>query len=243
MVEYRATFYDYTSAGSEHSAASIVALLGPELSIRSVVDFGCAEGVWLSAWRAAGVSNIHGVDGPWVNTDRLKIAREEFTPADLAQPISLQRTFDLVQCLEAAEHLAPDAGPTLVATLVRHGTLVLFSAAPPGQGGENHTNERPYEYWRALFAERGFIPLDFVRPRLASNRAVQPWYRYNILLFAHRDRVEQLPAPVRATALGAADAITDVAPRWYRVRRALVGLLPPAAMNVVARMKARASTR
>ncbi|MDP6884692.1 MAG: hypothetical protein QF830_11185, partial [Rhodospirillales bacterium] len=42
--------------------------------------------------------------------------------------------------LEVAEHLPPDAAETFVATLVAHGRLVLFSAAPPGQGGLNHVN-------------------------------------------------------------------------------------------------------
>jgi hypothetical protein len=34
--------------------------------------------------------------------------------------------------------------------------MVLFSAAPPGQGGEHHVNERTYEFWRGLFARHGY---------------------------------------------------------------------------------------
>ena len=39
----------------------------------------------------------------------------------------------------------------MVANLTGHGSCVLFSAAVPGQGGENHVNEQTHEYWRGLF--------------------------------------------------------------------------------------------
>ena len=49
-----------------------------------------------------------------------------------------------------AEHLSPEAGAGLVASLARHGDVLLFSAASPGRGGEFHVNERSPEYWRSL---------------------------------------------------------------------------------------------
>ena len=42
-----------------------------------------------------------------------------------------------------------------VDNLVRHGDVILFSAAVPHQGGEHHVNEQPPEYWRELFARPG----------------------------------------------------------------------------------------
>lgn len=71
----------------------------------------------------------------------------------------------------------------LVVNLIVHAPMVLFSAAPPGQGGEHHVNERTYEFWRGLFARHGYACFDFLRPRLHSASGIEPWYRYNLLLF------------------------------------------------------------
>src|SRR5256885_15969550 len=111
--------------------------------------------------------------------------------ADLANPIDLGRRFDLVQSLEVAEHLPAVKAESFVDTLIAHGSLVLFSAALPGQGGENHVNEQPLDYWRDIFRSRGYLPVDYLRPLITGDPAIQSWYRYNILLY-----VEAGPPPV-----------------------------------------------
>jgi 2-polyprenyl-3-methyl-5-hydroxy-6-metoxy-1,4-benzoquinol methylase len=134
--------------------------------INSVLDVGCATGTSLAAWLEAGVPDIRGIDGSYVDPSQLDIEERLFTAGDLSLPISLNRTFDLVQSLEVAEHINPDAAATFVDTLVQHSNgLILFSAAPPGQGGESHINERPYDFWRRLFGHRGYEPFDYIRPR------------------------------------------------------------------------------
>ena len=113
-----------------------------------------------------------------------------------------------------------------VSDLCRHGNIVLFSAAPPGQGGENHINEQPYGYWRALFYELGYETIDFVRPLVASRRDVAPWYRYNTLLYVKREAVQSLPDSVRRAAVPSDVAIRDVSPLLYKVRKSVVRRLP-----------------
>ena len=52
--------------------------------------------------------------------------------------------------------LGGEHADTFVQNLVRHASgAILFSAAPPGQGGEFHVNEQPYEYWRGKFQRCG----------------------------------------------------------------------------------------
>jgi hypothetical protein len=118
--------------------------------------------------------------------------------------------------MEVAEHLPEDRAETFVDDLVRHGSLVLFSAAVPGQLGENHINEKPFEYWRDKFAARGYVLIDAIRPTLRGNTTVDPWYRHNSLLFIHRDRLHELPAELLAYRIADDAPIPSFAPRYLR---------------------------
>lgn len=70
-----------------------------------------------------------------------------------SEPARLPLT-DVAYCLEVAEHVPPELGDRLVAYLARFPT-VLFTAAHPGQGGDDHVNEQPREYWIERFARHG----------------------------------------------------------------------------------------
>jgi SAM-dependent methyltransferase len=209
------------------------------LQVGSVADFGCAEGAWLRAWKDLGASDVLGVDGPWVDPDRLLVERHEFTVRNLEQPLDLGRTFDLAESIEVAEHLDAAAAPAFVATLCRHAPRVLFSAAVPGQGGEHHVNEQGYEYWRALFAEQGFEPFDALRPRLQARKELAPWHRFNLLLYVRRDHCAGLPLAVLASAVPRDRPIADFAPPLYRARKWLVRRLPRPVQDRLAVAKSR----
>lgn len=236
---YDATFFEGNRQLAERAAKTIVGIVARALPVRSVVDFGCAEGVWLQAWRDAGVEDLVGLDGDYVDRSRFRLPTSCFRPADLAQPIDLGRRFDLAQSLEVAEHLPAEAAPGFVAAIVGHAPLALFSAAPPGQGGFNHVNEQPYEYWRDLFAQRQFVLFDWLRPKLSANRLLPPWYRFNTFLYAHESIVAQLPPDIRATQAPGDAPIADVSPLLYRLRKAVVRRLSPAAQNRLSHLKRR----
>lgn len=141
-----------------------------------------------------------------------------------------------------AEHLPDAAADEFVRTLVNHADLVLFSAAVPGQGGENHINEQDYEYWRRKFRAQGYVAVDCVRGAVRDNSAVEVWYRYNTLLYVKSDLLEQLPAGVRAARVADNMPIADVAPLAYRLRRRLVALLPPSVATLFAIAKKHGAT-
>jgi hypothetical protein len=61
---------------------------------------------------------------------------------------------------------------------------VLFSAAIPGQGGNNHVNEQWQSYWADRFAAHGYGPRDIVRPAVRDDRSVAYWYRQNAVLYS-----------------------------------------------------------
>ena len=115
--------------GNRHSADVIVELLLSEIDIASVVDVGCGLGFFCESFIAHGVSDVIGVDGHYVDTERLRFPKDQFIPANLEEPLSLNRTFDLAVCLEVAEHLKPASAPAIVDSLCRHGDIVLFSGA------------------------------------------------------------------------------------------------------------------
>ena len=72
-----------------------------------------------------------------------------------AVPTEVMDGADVVVLLEVAEHL-PETFAGDVHFLRRAGRAVVFTAATPGQGGTDHVNEQPHEYWIAKFARRGF---------------------------------------------------------------------------------------
>ena len=182
-----------------------------------------------------------GVDGDYVDQQRLLIEPSEFVAADLAWPVDLQRRFDLVQSLEVAEHLPASAAATFVDTLIAHGDVILFSAAVPGQGGMHHVNERPYRYWRNLFADRGYIILDAVRPKIRTATTVEPWYRYNTFLFIKQSAFDQLDDTQKARRIPKDVRVPDISPAPYKLRKLLLRPLPVSAINILSRVHTRLS--
>jgi SAM-dependent methyltransferase len=184
----------FFSAQREHarrSATVVVPLVLDLTTPRSIVDVGCGTGTWLAAFDELGVNDFLGVDGDYVDERALEIPPDRFVAHDLSQPLELGRRFDLVVSLEVAEHVPAESASTFVETLTKHGPIVLFSAAIPGQGGTNHVNEQWPAYWAALFADRHYVPVDALRRRLWHDDAVAPWYAQNALLYVASDELSR----------------------------------------------------
>jgi SAM-dependent methyltransferase len=240
MHHYDAEFYRYISEGSLRSARRVIAALHElfEVPLASVLDVGCGAGAWLAAWKERGCE-VFGVDGAHVLPDSLIIEATEFRAHDLRQALDLGRRFALVQCLEVAEHLPAEAAPVLVASLCRHADVVLFSAAPPGQGGESHLNEQPYAYWRDHFAAHGYTLYDPLRQRILRDEGIMPWYRYNTFLFLRTDGAQELHRRLADARVPDGVAPPDLSPWSYRLRKRLVAWLPVTASTRIATLKKR----
>jgi SAM-dependent methyltransferase len=158
---------------------------------RSVLDVGCGLGGWLAEFQRLGVEGVLGVDGDYVDREALHIS--QFEAHDLEKPLDLGREFDLALCLEVAEHLPPDAGESLVASLVRHAPVVVFSAAVPGQGGNGHIHLRWPDYWAGLFDEYGYAACDCLRMRLWRDERVRWFYAQNTVAYVRRDQLDEFP--------------------------------------------------
>lgn len=177
--------YDHKGDQESHSVAGARAALNAIFKgpfPRSVVDFGCGNGSWLKATLDRGAEEVVGVDGAEIPSELMHVPEEMVLRADLNLPVTLGRRFDLVLCLETAEHLKPASSGTIIDTLVGHGELILFSAAAPGQEGDGHINCRPPAFWQGLFNDRGFVCSDAVRWAIWHNPRIEPWYRQNLMI-------------------------------------------------------------
>ena len=182
-MTYDREFYDRIGGGSLRSARVVAPLIRDLVPTRTVIDVGCGTGAWAYAFQELG-SQVLGVDGSWVPRDQRLVP---FVECDLAQdPFGVRHIgrYDLAVSLEVGEHLPFDRARDLVALLVHLGDAVLFSAAVPGQGGANHINEQWPEWWAELFAERGYLPGDVVRPAVKGHPDVEWWYARNTFLYA-----------------------------------------------------------
>jgi SAM-dependent methyltransferase len=238
MYEYDDVFYNYINAGALKSARHMLPLLIDVLPkpINSVLDVGCGAGAWLAVWKSLNVE-VTGLDGSYVHMDQLLIDQSEFVPKDLNKSFSLDRRFSLAQSLEVAEHLPPSSAPDFIASLCRHADMVLFSAATPGQGGENHINEQSYAYWREHFQNQGYAMYDPVRHSIAGNLAIKPWYRYNTFLYVNESCSAELLEELLPFRVEPGHTPSDIAPLLYKLRKQVIRILPPSLSTLFARIK------
>jgi SAM-dependent methyltransferase len=245
--QYDSEFFDFVNASAGRSAHIFLRefagrVLG-DMTRPSVLDVGCGRGVWLAEWARLSSAAIQGVDGDYVNSSTLAISPAQFLATDISRAFDLGRKFDLVECLEVAEHVPADSSDVLVANLARHGDLILFSAATPGQGGEFHVNERPHSYWHAKFASLGFQTYDAIRRHVKGIREIEPWYRYNAFVYANGTGRGRLSDEARTSLVPDGTATADVSPLSWRLRCAAIALLPGDAASNLARLKHRLANK
>ena len=178
-------------AANTYSAERILDIIFRYYRPDSVLDVGCGLGTWLKVIESQNIRDIRGIDGSWLAPASLRVAPACIETRDLEEEFDLGRRFDLVICLEVAEHLDEKVAEIFVNTLTRHAPVVLFSAAIPFQGGHHHINERFLPYWAELFARCGYEALDIIRPEIWEDPMVLLWLRQNTILFINNDIIEQ----------------------------------------------------
>jgi SAM-dependent methyltransferase len=185
---------DYKHDEETHNTRSANLILPYLLNLinpKSVVDFGCGLGTWLNVFKKYGCSNILGIDGVDVDAEKLAIRRSEFLVHDLTTPIKLDQKYDLALCLEVVEHLPENKSHLIVDMLIAASDCILFSAALPLQGGQNHLNEKSFKYWVTLFNERGFIVKDLFRKEIWNNKDIDWWYKQNLFLIIKSPEIQE----------------------------------------------------
>ena len=95
-------------------------------------------------------------------------------------------SFDIVVSTEVAEHLPASSANRYIHLLTSLGDRILFTAATPGQGGNDHVNERPHEFWIEMFKTRGFqfdSDVSLALRAAWASKNVPGWYHRNVMVF------------------------------------------------------------
>jgi SAM-dependent methyltransferase len=184
---YKGSYYEvidekYARDAAPHVARQAIARFSPT----SVIDTGCGSGLYLQAFVQQGVE-AHGVELSAAALGRCRAIGLDVRKHDLTKGEPLPWTADLVYSIEVAEHLAAKYARNFVATITGAARkIAVLTAAHPGQGGANHINCRPREYWIRLFAERGF-EYDAVTSedwqRSNCQASLPDWFRDNLMVF------------------------------------------------------------
>jgi SAM-dependent methyltransferase len=184
---YDAPYFSGVDKQARQSAAAIADSIVVDFAPARVVDVGCGTGALLAELRSRGVE-VRGVEYAQAALDYCRARGLNVQRVDLEGPVGLDVTggCDVAVSQEVAEHLPARVAGQLVDLLCQAERAVVFSGARPGQGGSDHVNEQPPEYWIAMFEQRGFA---CDRERTERWRAawiegeVTWWYSQNLLVF------------------------------------------------------------
>lgn len=151
------------------------------IKFHTVIDIGCAIGDLVKGYQDLG-KTAYGIEGSTEAKPYLVCQKGTVFFLDLRRPLDTpdQPTFfsrdacgkalyDLVTCLEVAEHIEPKYAEQLVLSLTKLSDKILISAAPPGQRGHHHVNCQPIQYWDVLFKRLGYQRKDQVAEAVKSH--------------------------------------------------------------------------
>lgn len=190
---YDKEFFEEGEKLKKDSAGKAAQIINNHINFNSLFDIGCGMGIYLEEFHRLG-KDVLGCD---FSVEGLRISPKEFTifQADATKPLCLNRKHDLVVCFEVAEHIQEKYSKQLVINCANNSDKVLFTAAPPGQGGVGHINEQPYVFWIKLFATAGFkyqTSLSGTIKTELKNENVVSWIANNVMYFTREADIKNL---------------------------------------------------
>ena len=183
---YDTEYFQTIGGGMDQSAAVIARTVADRFRPSRVVDIGCGSGGLLAAFAELKIPAV-GFDHAEAALAACRARGLDARPIDLLAATELGERADVAVSTEVAEHLPPEAADRFVALLCQAAPVVVLTAAHPGQGGTEHLNEQPNEYWVQKFAALGHQYLaDLTADWRAGWKAagVHVWYFGNVMVFA-----------------------------------------------------------
>ena len=214
---YKTNFYSSRHNNTLYSAETIIKLVSEYVSPKSVADLGCGVGTWLEVFTRFGVEDVLGVEGNWVEDEKIVIPLEKFKKVNLEEELKLDRKFDLAISLEVAEHIHEEYAELFVKNLTNLAPVVMFSAAIPLQGGKYHVNEQWPDYWREMFLKQDYLMVDAIRPHVWNDERIEMWYAQNTFIYVHKDEIDKYPA-LKELYVENPPLLSAVLPRFYEFK-------------------------
>ena len=194
---YDADYYASAVEGGASRSAKVMAnSIRRDFAPRTIVDVGCGTGALLLAMRESGV-RVLGFERSTAALDLCRRRGLEVRKLDLEKDvIEVNEKFDVAVSVEVAEHLPAAVADRYIDALTQLSDVVVFTAAPPGQGGTDHVNEQPAGYWIEKFVTRSFVCLEDVTADWQHEWEVggaSAWYFRNLMVFRRRTVPDRTP--------------------------------------------------
>lgn len=117
----------------------------------SYLDVGSGTGAMVNMAEKIGVPIVNGLD------QLPRPAHPKLMQVDLREPQILPVKYELVTCIEVAEHIEPEYADNLITTVTANAQRrIVFTAAQPGQAGHGHFNLQQMFYWRTKLYDAGW---------------------------------------------------------------------------------------
>jgi len=184
---YDEEYYRYVDETATLAAPLMSNFIYEHFKPDSMVDIGCGSGALLAEMVAKGVNGV-GLE----YSDRgialcekkgLRVLKFDI---EQAKSLPIADNFDLATSFEVAEHLPEKLADRFVEILSVAAPYILITAATPGQGGLDHVNEQPHEYWIGKFSKNGceYLTEESLKMRaLWRSQGVARWYADNVMIF------------------------------------------------------------
>jgi SAM-dependent methyltransferase len=188
---YDKRYNDFLEAAASTSTGPMAATIERIFKPGSVLDVGCGTGALLSQFKQMGLE-VAGLEYSDAGIARCREKGVHVVKFDLETEETIQGTWDVTVSFEVAEHLPESLAENYVRVISQFSPLVIMSAATVGQGGKDHVNEQPHEYWIEKMQRRGFDYDKEISHQVRgewAGRDVAPWYVNNTMIFRRSGRV------------------------------------------------------
>jgi SAM-dependent methyltransferase len=182
---YDERYNAFLDAVAGESAPVMAASIGRIFEPRSVIDVGCGAGTLLARFKENGLE-VKGLEYSDAGIARCREKGIVVDKFDLETDEPIQGTWDVTVSFEVAEHLPESLADNYVRVISRFSPVVIMSAATVGQGGHDHVNEQPHEYWIEKMQRQGFDYDGKTSHQLReewAQKGVASWYVNNTMIF------------------------------------------------------------
>lgn len=179
---YSKRYFDTIEKAERVQAETLAEVLVEIYQPTSVADVGCATGLYLWPFHINGIETI-GFDSADYAVENKAVPTVQ--QADITNYL-VTKKYDLAICLEVLEHIENELCDNVLDNIVKMTSLVIFSAAQPGQKGTGHINCQTKEYWEQAFKMRGFEKVGLAERMILAHVTKQDhaeWFKNNLQVF------------------------------------------------------------